>query len=252
MNFQILSPRDKAVFIGLFLSKFDKKALDYFHFGSYREAFNTFGYSVGVPLSSIKNYRDEFDPYFPTNMRQGWHNRPLREYCREIMDKAKDFSFEDFCLLIETFLMDRCVDIKDIKPNNTILKEHTLFFNRLITGKAAEAYFVMNYQNIPCFHDYAMTDTTDMGCGFDYKLSLNQENFYIEVKGINEKRGNILMTEKEFCMAEELQERYCLFVVSNFKETPRHEFFFNPIHHEMLNFKKQETHILQVSYTTRL
>lgn len=252
MDFQILSPRDKAVFLGLFLSKFDKKALDYFHFESYKEAFNTFGYSVGTPLNSIKNYRDEFDPYFPSNPRKGWRNRQLRDYCKHIMDKTKELSFEDFCLIIETFLIDSHVDLKDIRTHETSKQEHPFLINRLITGKAAEAYFVMNYKDIPRFQNYTIVDTTNMGCGFDYKLSLNQENLYIEVKGINEKRGNILMTEKEFYMAEELQERYCLFVVSNFKHTPQHKLFFNPTHHKMLNFEKQEQQILQMSYITKL
>lgn len=108
--------------------------------------------------------------------------------------------------------------------------------NRLITGKAAEEYFVLNYANIEPFCNYSLIDTTNMGCGFDYKLSLGTDNFYIEVKGINERQGNVSMTEKEYNMAEDLMERYCLFIVSNFKKTPEHQLFLIPLIQVILSF----------------
>lgn len=49
-----LTKRDKAILKGLFLSKFDKTALESFDFTSFKEAFNVFGYSVETPPSSIK------------------------------------------------------------------------------------------------------------------------------------------------------------------------------------------------------
>lgn len=120
--------------------------------------------------------------------------------------------------------------------------------NRLITGKAAEEYFKKNYQEIDCFQNFKLIDTTNWGCGFDYKLFSESENFYIEVKGINEKVGNVLMTEKEYNMADDLQERYCLFVVSNFKERPMHQLFFNPLRHKEIIFTKREQQVIQTSY----
>lgn len=75
--------RDKAILIGLYLSKFDADALNVLGFKGFNEAFNTLGYSIGVKPASIKNYRDEFDPFFP-NPRKGWHKRQIRDYCKEV------------------------------------------------------------------------------------------------------------------------------------------------------------------------
>jgi len=74
-NQNTLHNRDKQIICGLFLSKFDKSAIKKLGFESFTEAFNTLGYSLGARPASIKNYRDELDPYFP-NDRRGWHKRP--------------------------------------------------------------------------------------------------------------------------------------------------------------------------------
>lgn len=251
IDYKHFSKRDKAIMIGLYLSKFDKKALDSFRFKGFKEAFNVLGYAVKTPPGSIKNYRDEFDPYFP-NPRQGWHHRSLRNYCRDIMEKAQDLSFEMFHSIINSFIVDEYVDLSDVKQKRPITKERKFMANRIITGKAAEEYFVMIYRGISPFNDYKLTDTTNMGCGFDYKLSLGTANFYVEVKGINERQGSILMTEKEYTMAEDLLERYCLFVVSNFKENPIHQLFFDPLHCDNLIFFKQERQVKQISYSTNI
>lgn len=124
--------------------------------------------------------------------------------------------------------------------------------NRLITGKAAEEYFVLNYNTIDIFHNFTLQDTTQMGCGFDFKLTSNQKHYYVEVKGLNEKTGSILMTEKEHNVADDLRELYCLFIVSNFKENPEHRFFFNPLYAPQLVFKRQELIITQISYLTTI
>ena len=249
--FMEISQRDKAVLMGLFISKFNKKALESFGFTTLKEAYNVFGYSVKIPPTSIKLYQQEFDPYFP-NGRKGWYKRELRAYCREIMDKVNNLSFDDFHRLINSFVLDEYVDIRDIRPNKSQSKERKFAASRQLTGKAAEEYFVMKYQNIAPFQNYLLTDTTNMGCGFDYKLSLETNNYYIEVKGINERQGSILMTEKEYNMAEDLLERYCLFIVSNFKEKPFHQMFFNPIHCGSLLFQRQEREVMQVNYQTNI
>lgn len=243
--------RNKAIMIGLFLSRYDKKALASLGFNGFMEAYNIMGYSLGIPPLSIRGYRDEFDPYFP-NPRKGWHNRQLRDYCRVIMDKTSKLTFEEFRGIINSYFYSKYVDIKDIKQHETQIRKHKFLYNRLITGKAAEEYFVLNYNKISPFQNYSLKDTTYMGCGFDFKLSLETNNYYIEVKGINEKQGNILMTDKEYAMADFLLDKYCLFVVSNFKEKPFHQLFFNPLKSGLLSFQRTERQITQVSYSASI
>lgn len=153
--------------------------------------------------------------------------------------------------MINSFVLDEYVDIRDINRKGTSI-DRVFLTNRILTGKAAEEYFVVNYNNIDTFRNYKLFDTTNMGCGFDYKLTLDHDNYYVEVKGINDKYGSILMTEKEYSVAEDLQERYCLFVVSNFKEKPTHQLFFNPIRSNILQFQRQERQVVQISYYTTI
>ena len=67
----VFSIRDKAILIGLYLSKYDQDGLNAFGFEGFVQAYNTFGYSIGFKPASIKNYRDEFDPYFPNTIKIG-------------------------------------------------------------------------------------------------------------------------------------------------------------------------------------
>ena len=249
-NITSITARDKAVLIGLFLSRFDKLALESFGFTGFRQAYNVLGLSIGFIPKSIQNYRDEFDPYFP-NERKGWHNRELRDYCKEYMEATADMSFDQFYNVIKSFLDSSIIDDKDIVKERRKVSRGFMA-NRLITGKAAEKYFVMNYKGINEFHNYSIQDTTHMGCGFDFKLSFEQKNFYVEVKGINEKTGSVLMTEKEYNVADDLRDLYCLFVVSNFRETPEHHMFFNPLYIPQLEFKRQEQVATRISYSAKM
>lgn len=250
LNTNILDKRDKAILMGLFLSRFDKQALESFGFTGFRQAYNVLGLSIGYIPKSIQNYRDEFDPYFP-NERKGWRNRKLRDYCKEYMDATKELSFDEFYLLIKSFVDDGIVDEKDIVKERK-KTSRGFMANRLITGKAAEEYFVMNYQTIDMFHNYELLNTTQMGCGFDFKLSLEEKRYYVEVKGINDKSGSILMTEKEYAVADDLRDLYCLFVVSNFREQPEHKLFFNPLYIPQLQFTRQEQNVVRVSYSGKM
>lgn len=249
-NPHIIDKRDRAILVGLFLSRFDRYALESFGFTGFQQAYNVLGFSIGVKPNSINNYRDEFDPYFP-NERKGWHKRELRDYCKEYMDATTDMSFDEFYNVIKSFLDGGIIDESDIvKERRSLSRE--FMANRLITGKAAEEYFVMNYQSIDIFHNYELQDTTQMGCGFDFKLSHAQKHFYVEVKGVNEKAGSILMTEKEHSVADDLRTLYCLFIVSNFRETPEHHLFFNPLYVPQLEFKRQEQILTRISYSAQM
>ncbi|MCL1946498.1 MAG: DUF3883 domain-containing protein [Chitinivibrionia bacterium] len=242
-----LAIRDKAILIGLYLSKFDKEGLKSLGFSGFMEAFNTLGLAIGAKPLSLRNYRDEFDPYFP-NQRTGWNKRKLRDYCKRFYDDFSSLNFYDFTELIKSFLIQ---DYEIEKFINNIEKKDKSqsVAKRLITGKAAEEYFKINYFTIPQFKDYELKDATNLACGFDFKL-LKAANFYcVEVKGLNLKKGNISMTEKEFFVAKELKQNYCLFIVMNFAEKPNHEYFFDPLNSN-LSFKKIEQTIIQTNYST--
>lgn len=245
----IFSNRDKAILIGLYLSKFDKKGLEILGFQGVKQAFNALGYSVGSKPTSIKNYRDEFDPYFP-NLRKGWHKRQIREYCRKFISDFDSLSFFDFTELVKSFVLNDyeiekfIYDIEKKDYTETVAK-------RLITGTAAEEYFKTNFRLINDFDNYRLSDATKLACGFDYKLTLDLNYYCVEVKGLNLNSGGISMTEKEFLVAQNLKDRYCLFVVSNFIEKPFHQYYFDPVNSGLI-FKKTERQVLQTTFTTQI
>ncbi len=241
--------RDKAILIGLYLSKFDEKGLTALGFDGYNQSFNTLGYSIGVKPTSIKNYRDEFDPYFP-NQRKGWHGRELRDYCKKYMDNFSTLGLDAFTDLIKSFVI-KDYDIEKIVEKIEKKDWTESVAKRLITGKAAEEYFKINYLSVSDFKDFEIKDTTILACGFDFKLSLETNFYCVEVKGLNTNSGSIAMTEKEFFVANELRTEYCLFVVMNFAEKPIHEYFFDPLN-SRLTFKKTERQVIQINYSTSI
>ena len=241
-----LSKREKSIVCGLFLSKFDTKGIAALGFNSFKEAFNVFGSAIQVKPASIKNYRDEFDPFFP-NGRKGWHKRNIRKHCERIFETYQSFDLEEMLQLI--FSITNC------KLNTALESEESTeaFSKRLLTGLAAENFFRSNYKVEPEFQESAVEDVTLLGCGFDFKLKyLGKRPFEaIEVKGISDDRGSILLTKKEYSVANLLGNRYFLYVVKNFEEQPYAVKFRNPLLSK-LSFRKTERIITEVSWNAKI
>jgi len=237
----------KAMLIGMYLSKYDKQALEILGFESFVEAYNTIGLAINARPLSIRNYRDEFDPVFP-NERKGWHKRPMFQTRIEMLNKYKDLSLEEFTDLVKTIIYQNSeVNLIEEKIESEEDKSRT-FAKRLITGQAAEQYFKDNYQSIPAFRNLTFEDTTKLGCGFDFRI-LHDTGFYaVEVKGLEKSKGAIGLTDKEYKTAFYLKENYFVFLVKNFIETPVHNLFKNPIFSHELDFIKNERTIKQVSW----
>lgn len=235
---------------GLYLSKFDSAGLSCLGFDSFVEAFNVIGSALGVRPASIKNYRDEFDPLLP-NKRKGWRKRPTRGYCRAIYDTFGGLNLEDFTDLLKRIIYmepDLGVLMEEAERNQGDTRS---FAKRLITGQAAEQYFKSKYKEIDLFSDFEVEDTTMLGCGFDFKLFSPSVFYGIEVKGLSEPTGSVALTSKEHFVAAILRERFFLFVVKNFKESPFHEIYQNPLNGNLV-FARTEQRVLQVTWTAKL
>jgi hypothetical protein len=245
-----LSLREKSILAGLYLSKFDFEGLSYLGFDNFTEAFNVIGLAMGVQPASVKNYRDEFDPLFP-NERKGWHKRDVRKYCKDIYDTFHALNLVDFSTLLKDIIYkDHEVDVLMEEIAKSEGDKESTFAKRLITGQAAEQYFRDNFLSVDLFKGYNIEDTTKAGCGFDFKLVPEEKDHYfgIEVKGLNEIKGNIALTNKEHTVANFLKDKYFIFVVKNFKEKPVHDVYQDPL--EKLNFKRVENMITQINWNT--
>ena len=241
--------REKLVLSGLYLSKFDLAGLKNLGFDSFVEAFNAIGYALGSRPASIKNYRDEFDPLFP-NSRKGWHKRPTREYCREIYQRYGNLSLEDFTGLVRSFfgLGGEITPAPIGQPDDG----SSAFAQRLVTGLAAERYFESIHASLPTFRGLALENTTAFGCGYDFRLRSKPESgdfLAVEVKGLRDQTGSIALTQKEYDVALALEERFFLFIVRNFRETPSHTIFQNPTQSN-LDFRRTERVTVQISWLT--
>ena len=251
-----MNPRDRQIICGLFLSKFDQDGLQYLGFENFSEAFNALGYSLRARPASIKNYRDELDPYFP-NGRKGWHKRPLRDHCKLIRKLYGNASLVELGDLIKSFLLP--TEFTESLPDVARVlaahygEESSSFAKRLITGRAAEQYFVANFHRMPEFSSLLLTDTTNWGCGFDFKLATQSGNWVcaVEVKGIRAKFGQIQLTELEHDMAEALSDRYYMVLVRNFIEQPFHTIVKDPLNCR-LQFTRTERKEVRLSWNANV
>ncbi|MCU1275917.1 MAG: hypothetical protein JWO48_3348 [Bryobacterales bacterium] len=242
--------REQLILAGLYLSKYDSIALKKLGFSSFAEAFNVVGYAMRARPASIKNYRDEFDPLFP-NRRKGWHKRPIRNYCLKVFENYKDLDLESFTGLVKSFVgYDENV-WSQAQEKGEKDESESCFAKRLITGLAAEQYFEAIQPTVPEFKDHVVENTTRLGCGYDFRLRFDarKEFLAVEVKGLRERMGTLSLTPKEHEVAAALKDRFFLFVVKNFQESPFHEIFPNPLCGG-LQFTKIERVMVHVSWLT--
>ncbi len=247
---QRIATREKLILAGLYLSKYDSLGLKKLGFESFREAFNVIGYALGSQPGSVKNYRDEFDPLFP-NRRKGWHKRPTREYCLKVFEKYKGLDLESFTGLVKSFVGYDENAWSEIQTKEEQEDSGSSFAKRLITGLAAEQYFALIQPNLPEFQGYVTEETTRLGCGYDFRLrsEAHEEFLAVEVKGLRERTGSLSMTPKEHAVAMALRNRFFLFVVKNFHESPFHEIYQDPLSGG-LQFRKTERVTVHVSWLT--
>lgn len=248
---QQIGTRERLILVGLYLSKYDSVGLKSLGFDSFAEAFNVIGYALGSKPASIKNYRDEFDPFFP-NRRKGWHKRQIRPYCLGVLEEHKNLDLESFTGLIKSFVgYDENV-WSEVQGKEGQADGESHFAKRLITGIAAEHYFESVHASVPQFKARVLENTTCLGCGYDFRLRLDEsEDFLaVEVKGMKGRTGGLSLTPKEYEVARTLKDRFFLFVVKNFQESPFHEVFQNPL--AGLRFRKTERMTVHVSWLANL
>ena len=245
---QRIATREKLILAGLYLSKYDSLGLRKLGFESFLEAFNVIGYALGSKPMAIKNYRDEFDPLFP-NKRKGWHKRPTRDYCRKVFDTYKDLDLETFTSLVKSFTGYDENAWSEVQTKDERDESDSFFAKRLITGLAAEQYFESVHTTLSEFKGYIVENTTRLGCGYDFRLRKETEKDFlaVEVKGLKDKTGSLSLTPKEYGVAAALTNRFFLFVVKNFRETPFHEIYSDPLAGQ-LRFKKKERLTVNISW----
>ena len=183
----------------------------------------------------------------------GWHKREIRDYCKKVLVEYENLEFDLFAGLIESFVRYDENRWSRTETNGKQGERSSGFAQRLITGLAAERYFESVHTTVPAFYGLAIENITQLGCGYDYRLLRREKEdfFAVEVKGMREPAGTVSLTPKEYYVANELQDRFFLFVVKNFQKSPTHEVFPNPLRGG-LRFTRTEGTLIQVSWLTRI
>lgn len=257
--------RKKALIIAFYLSKFDTLAYKNLGFGTQTQTHKYIGDVLGVNPNTIKNMRDNFDPW-EDNPRAGWYQRPLppsRVKVKEEFDNLEEYSFHK---IVKEFLSGNDnIKYKDIissikltedKEDSKEKLKKSFSVQMTQTGKLAEEYFKQNYINIletVCSlknTNHKLIDTRLNGCGYDYEVILNDKKLFIEVKGIYDNNSNIRFTDKEWTFANTKRDTYVLVVIKNISTSPYPVVILNPS--RTLNPEMNVQHVVQVSWITNI
>jgi hypothetical protein len=221
----------EAIVVAYYLARFDTVAINRLGFKNQSECFNQLAELLKVPRNTLKNRRDDFDPLF--EHRAGWHQYDLGGKLARVAETFEDTDDEDLHQMIDGILEgkgflkeDAWEEIKASVENSG--KKKAKFVPRGITGRKAEEAFEKHHEDTGEPFEGVLKDRRDDGCGYDYDLSAEHDNYLIEVKGLHGLEGGISFTAKEWEMAQKHGEKYFVVVVRNVEETPEFQFINDP------------------------
>ncbi|MEH2259289.1 DUF3883 domain-containing protein [Nostoc sp.] len=244
-NYEILN------LIGYGLAKFDMDFVREFSFKTKQEFFLYFvNIGIAKTVGTIKNRQDLFDPFFD-NARKGWWQKGNIYIHRKILIDSL-FGSEDYksyANIIKLYLDKKIssIDTIDAKSISPILKSK--FKQLQDTGKAAELFFMKNYQSIQEFKDGFLEDARTFGDGYDFQVDVFQKAFLAEIKGIKSNYGSVRLTNNEFLKAQEYRKDYALVVVSSLEDVPKFSIIFDPVSN--MNFTKNIILQRQITFNTK-
>lgn len=229
-----------AMIVAFYLSKFGEEGLKTLGFRSYTQAFDQVGERLSVNRNSVKNWRDEFDPYYD-NRRKGW-NRKLRPSRHKVMVAFDDLSESALRAVVLDILTPAARPkveaelhsaLQEIKESEIARKARRTvdYVARGPTGRLAEGYFMARFRAGLTPFSGTLLDRRDEGVGFDFSAMRGSDHVLIEIKGIAKQPAGISLTDKEWRVANETLDGYFLGVVIDVIESPKIGFLQNPAQH---------------------
>ena len=242
----------KALLVAFYLSKYDEIAYQKLEFGNKTETHELIGEILSVKPNTVKNMRDQFDSVH-FNSRVGWTQRELNPSRINILNsysKLEEVSLREIVKkilgkeILETNLQHLLESIGDDSISE---KSSPNFTSRAKTGYAAESFFSKHWQQL--FPEaVSMHDRTKDGCGYDFEVKLSDGTLrYIEVKGMRDSTGGILLTDKEWSVAREHKEKYMIIIIQNLISVPVIKTVINPA--KYMKPKMSVQRIIQANWT---
>ncbi len=208
-----------AIIVGYAMSRLDDRYLRSQGVRTWKAAFDRAAKALKVRPASLKNLRDEFDP-FHDNLRRGWWRRPLRPNRQRVMGDLSEVSDDALLECVNRIfgrdetateeLLESLVEVR--APAHNVAE-------RLLTGRRAENLFLENCESWIGIRRNRVLDRRDSALGFDFAVAGLPERA-IEVKGLKECSGAIQFTDREWSEAKVRGADYWLVVVGNLTETP--------------------------------
>lgn len=238
-----------GLFVSYYLSRFDDIAYRNLGLGNQVETHNKIGELLSVKPHTVKNWRDEFDPLF--GHRAGWYQRPMTPSRLKVAQALEALDELQIRMIVKDILSGRIEPEEEeqllaVASENTKKKSKN-FILRAPTGKAAEEFFLKHYTEFKKPIEGNLVDCRDLGIGYDFKIEAKGKAYFVEVKGLAEFLGGILLTDKEWMTAQSEAQNYFLCIVSNLNEQPQINFIRNPA--SKLNPKKNIYTSIQVSWS---
>lgn len=208
----------EAIIVAYAMSRLNDVFLARFRFKSWRAAFASTGEMLGVPATSMKNLRDEFDPLH--EFRKGWHKRPLRPNRQRVLGEFSEVS-DDALLEIVASLLRNDTDTSTavaapLAFSTTRIEDVA---QRLRTGREAEDHFLKHSRAICGIDPSDLLDRRNEAVGYDFGVS-TRPDLAIEVKGLRKSKGDILFTDLEWRTARHREQSFWLVVVGGLDESP--------------------------------
>lgn len=241
-----------ALYVAYYLSRFNETAYQNLGFGTQRETHIRLGAILKTKPHTIKNMRDQFDPYH--GHRAGWHQEPLSPSRAKVSEALHDLSENEVWLIVKRIINNRAElesegldNLLSLVNAETDKKSGTKWILRGVTGKQAEEFFIKKFQNDQLPVSGKLIDCRQDGVGYDFRIEGNLEDYFIEIKGIADFDGGVLFTNKEWSTAQEKSDRYYLGIVSNIRNTPEINFVQDPF--KVLKAKMHILNVLQISWS---
>lgn len=227
-----------AMIAAFYLSKFGEEGIARLGFRTYKQAFEEIGRALHVNPNSVKNWRDEFDPYYDTG-RKGWYQRKIRPSRQAVMTAFDDLSEGALRAVVLDIIRPEArpkiqtefhAVLKEIKASDDKkgTNKKAEYVARGPTGRMAEEFFISRFHAGLTPFNGTFRDRRDEGVGFDFEITAQGNHTMVEVKGLTKEFGGITFTDKEWKVANEIQNNYFLGVVIQIPTSPRIGFVQNP------------------------